>query len=63
MGEVFRARQLSRNRPVAIKMMSSNSAMGEKANGYFQREIEYAARPADAQRPVPSQHRRLLRAL
>ncbi len=39
MGEVFRARQLSRNRPVAIKMMSSHSAMGAKANGYFQREI------------------------
>jgi serine/threonine-protein kinase len=40
MGEVFRARQLSKNRPVAIKMMSSNSTLGEKANGYFQREIE-----------------------
>jgi eukaryotic-like serine/threonine-protein kinase len=40
MGEVFRARQLSRNRPVAIKMISANSAVGEKANGYFRREIE-----------------------
>jgi eukaryotic-like serine/threonine-protein kinase len=39
MGEVFRARQLSRNRPVAIKMISANSALGEKANGYFRREI------------------------
>ena len=40
MGEVFRARQLSRNRPVAIKMMSANSTLGEKANGYFRREME-----------------------
>ena len=40
MGEVFRARQLSKNRPVAIKMMSANSTVGEKANGYFRREIE-----------------------
>jgi serine/threonine-protein kinase len=40
MGEVFRARQISKNRPVAIKMMSSNCSIGEKANGYFQREIE-----------------------
>jgi serine/threonine-protein kinase len=40
MGEVFRARQISRSRPVAIKMMSTNCAIGEKANGYFQREIE-----------------------
>jgi len=40
MGEVFRARQLSRGRPVAIKMISSNSAMGDKASGYFRREIE-----------------------
>jgi eukaryotic-like serine/threonine-protein kinase len=39
MGEVFRARQVSRNRPVAIKMISANSALGEKANGYFRREI------------------------
>ena len=40
MGEVFRARQLSRGRPVAIKMISANNALGEKANGYFRREIE-----------------------
>jgi eukaryotic-like serine/threonine-protein kinase len=40
MGEVFRARQLSQNRPVAIKMMSTNSAIGDKANSYFGREIE-----------------------
>jgi eukaryotic-like serine/threonine-protein kinase len=40
MGEVFRARQLSKNRPVAIKMMSTNSAIGEKASSYFRREIE-----------------------
>jgi hypothetical protein len=40
MGEVFRARQLSQNRPVAIKMMSTNSAIGEKASTYFRREIE-----------------------
>jgi eukaryotic-like serine/threonine-protein kinase len=40
MGEVFRARQLSKNRPVAIKMMSANCSIGDKASGYFQREIE-----------------------
>jgi serine/threonine-protein kinase len=40
MGEVFRARQLSKNRPVAIKMMSANSAVGDKANEYFRREME-----------------------
>jgi hypothetical protein len=40
MGEVFRARQLSKNRPVAIKMMSANSTLGDKANGYFRREME-----------------------
>jgi serine/threonine-protein kinase len=40
MGEVFRARQLSRNRPVAIKMISSQSALREKASRYFRREIE-----------------------
>lgn len=40
MGEVFRGRQLSKNRPVAIKMMSANCSMGEKASDYFQREIE-----------------------
>jgi serine/threonine-protein kinase len=40
MGEVYRARQLSRNRPVAIKMISANNALGEKAIRYFRREIE-----------------------
>ena len=40
MGEVFRARQLSRGRPVAIKMISANNALGDKASGYFRREIE-----------------------
>ncbi|MFI5457587.1 MAG: protein kinase [Isosphaerales bacterium] len=40
MGDVFRARQLSLGRPVAIKMISSNNAMGDKASQYFRREIE-----------------------
>ncbi len=40
MGEVFRARQLSRNRPVAIKMISSSGQLGDKARAYFRREIE-----------------------
>jgi eukaryotic-like serine/threonine-protein kinase len=40
MGEVFRARQLSRRRPVAIKMISANNALQEKASSYFRREIE-----------------------
>ena len=40
MGEVFRARQLSRSRPVAIKMISANNAVGDKAGDYFRREIE-----------------------
>lgn len=40
MGEVFRARQLSRNRPVAIKMISSSNQLGDKSRGYFRREIE-----------------------
>ena len=53
MGEVFRARQLSQNRPVAIKMMSTNSAIGDKASSYFRREIEVLQRPADARRPDP----------
>ena len=35
MGEVFRAWQLSKNRRVAIKMISSNSSMGDKARDYF----------------------------
>ena len=49
MGEVFRARQLSQNRPVAIKMLSTNSAIGEKAGRYFKREI-------DVLRKLPSHH-------
>ncbi len=40
MGEVYRAWQLSKNRPVALKMMRTNPPIGEKANGYFQREID-----------------------
>ncbi len=40
MGEVFRARQLSRNRPVAIKLISSSGQLGDKARAYFRREIE-----------------------
>ena len=40
MGEVFRARQLSRRRPVAIKMISAHNALQEKASSYFSREIE-----------------------
>jgi serine/threonine-protein kinase len=39
MGEVYRARQISRNRRVAIKMMIANSTAGEKALSYFNREI------------------------
>jgi hypothetical protein len=40
MGEVFRARQLSRARPIAIKMISAHTALGDKASQYFRREIE-----------------------
>src|SRR4051794_18705174 len=40
MGEVYRARQLSRSRRVAIKMMIANSTVGEKALSYFHREIQ-----------------------
>jgi serine/threonine-protein kinase len=39
MGQVYRARQISRNRRVAIKMMISNSTAGDKALDYFHREI------------------------
>ena len=39
MGAVYRARQISRNRRVAIKMMIANSTAGEKALNYFHREI------------------------
>jgi serine/threonine-protein kinase len=40
MGEVFRGRQLSKNRPVAIKMMSPSSTAAERARKYFRREME-----------------------
>ncbi len=40
MGDVYLARQLSQNRPVAIKMMSANCTIGDKASDYFRREIE-----------------------
>ncbi len=39
MGEVFLARQLSTNRPVAIKMMVPTGAASEKAKEYFHREM------------------------
>ncbi|GAC1472272.1 MAG: hypothetical protein NVSMB9_19330 [Isosphaeraceae bacterium] len=39
MGEVFLARQLSSNRPVAIKMMIPTGAASEKAREYFHREM------------------------
>jgi serine/threonine-protein kinase len=39
MGTVYRARQISRNRRVAIKMMIANSTAGEKSLNYFHREI------------------------
>ncbi len=39
-GRGLSRRQLSLNRPVAIKMMSTNSAIGDKAGSYFRREIE-----------------------
>ena len=40
MGEVFLARQLSINRPVAIKMMGPTGAASSKAKDYFRREME-----------------------
>jgi serine/threonine-protein kinase len=40
MGTVYRARQISRNRRVAIKLMIANSTAGEKALNYFHREIQ-----------------------
>ena len=39
MGEVFLARQLSTNRPVAVKMMVPTGAASEKAKEYFRREM------------------------
>ncbi len=40
MGEVYRGRQLSRGRPIAIKMISPVSPLGDKAAACFRREIE-----------------------
>ncbi|MBV8381647.1 MAG: protein kinase [Planctomycetaceae bacterium] len=40
MGEVYRARQLSLRRPVAIKMMAPTSGASERAKEYFRREME-----------------------
>jgi eukaryotic-like serine/threonine-protein kinase len=40
MGQVYRALQVSRNRRVAIKMMTANSTAGDKAVNYFHREIQ-----------------------
>lgn len=40
MGEVYRGRQLSRGRPIAIKMISPISPLGDKAAACFRREIE-----------------------
>jgi serine/threonine-protein kinase len=39
MGEVYLARQLSINRPVAIKMMAPTGGATEKAKDYFRREM------------------------
>ena len=39
MGDVYLARQLSNNRPVAIKMMGSTGAASLKAKEYFKREM------------------------
>ena len=39
MGEVFLARQLSTNRPVAVKMMVSTGGASQKAKDYFEREM------------------------
>jgi serine/threonine-protein kinase len=39
MGEVYLARQLSTNRPVAIKMMTATPSAGGKAREYFHREM------------------------
>ncbi len=39
MGEVFRARQISKNRRVAIKMISPSNSAAEKVRHYFRREM------------------------
>jgi serine/threonine-protein kinase len=40
MGQVYRARQISRNRRVALKMILANSTAGDRAVEYFHREIQ-----------------------
>ncbi len=47
MGSVWRARQLSTRRSVALKLMSVASIRSEKARRRFEREIEMAARLDD----------------
>ena len=44
MGEVFKAKHLGTGRFVAIKMMIPSAASGERARGYFRREIEVLSR-------------------
>ena len=61
MGQVYRARQISRNRRVAIKMMIANSTAGEKAMNYFHREIHALRDMLMPGGKCPSQHRRVLR--
>ena len=51
MGEVFRAGSSRRNRPVAIKMISANSAPGRESQRLFPPRDRGPQRPADAQRP------------
>ena len=63
MGEVFRARQLSRRRPVAIKMISANNALARKGEQLLSQGDRGLERSLDARRPVSSQHRRVLRNL
>jgi hypothetical protein len=40
MGQVYRGRQLSIGRPIAIKMISPATPLGDKAEAFFAREIE-----------------------
>jgi len=53
MGEVFQARQLSTNRPVAIKMMASTGAASEKAKEILPARDGDLEGLADAERSVP----------